>query len=254
MIRTILVDDEAHNRSTLNTLLAKYCPGILVMAEAANAEDAFLKINALNPQLVLLDIKMPGKSGFNLLRRFSKINFEVIFVTAFNRYAIKAFDFNAVGYILKPIETKKLVKAIDHARERIAGSIQKDTMLHFVQTLSDRDELVTSRLSVHHHGKVVFIDVPDIAFIEAKEDNTILTLSDNSHYYSSKDLVKYESVLEGSGNFMRINKSILVNAQCIKSYSKGEPCVIELKTGQVFEVSRRRKTEILKKLAGPKTV
>ncbi|MGZ5486577.1 MAG: LytR/AlgR family response regulator transcription factor, partial [Nitrososphaeraceae archaeon] len=102
MISAIIIDDEVHNRNVLKTLLEKYCPMIKVIEECGNAIDAFDKINELKPQLIFLDIKMPGKSGFDLLKMFSGIDFEVIFVSAFNEYAITAFEFNALGYILKP--------------------------------------------------------------------------------------------------------------------------------------------------------
>lgn len=247
MIKAVIIDDEENNRDVLKTLVHKHCPDITIAGEAGGSDEGFLLINAQQPDLVFMDIKMPQKSGFDLLRKFQVIDFEVIFVTAFDRYAIKAFEFNAVGYILKPIDVSKLLKAVDKAKERIASESQNNLILHFVKTLSDKDQLV-SRFSVHHHGKVVFIEVSDVSFIEAKEHNTVLTLADNSHFYSSKDLSKYESVLETAGNFIRINKSVIININYMKSYSKGEPCIIELKTGQVFEVSRRRKTEILKTL------
>jgi len=245
MIPTLLVDDEVHNRNVLRSLISSHCPGLEIIDEASTADEAFLKINMLKPALVFLDIKMQKKSGFDLLRMFTEINFEVVFVTAFDRYAIKAFEFGALGYILKPIDSRKLTNAVAKAVERIRSNESNNMALHFIKTLSDTNDLL-SRLPVHHHDKVIFINVPDISFIEAKEGHTTLTLFDNTHYFSSKDLVKYEAVLEGAGNFIRISKSVIINTHYIKSYSKGEPCIIEIKTGQTFEVSRRRKTEILK--------
>ncbi len=103
MITAIIIDDEQHNRNVLQTLLQKHCQDIKVLDEAGNAADAFFKIVEQNPQLVFLDIKMPGKSGFDLLKMFKEINFEVIFVSGFDEYAIHAFEFNALDYILKPI-------------------------------------------------------------------------------------------------------------------------------------------------------
>ena len=247
MIPALIIDDEENNRNVLKTLIQKYCPDVEIIDEAGDADQAFVKINQGKPRLIFLDIKMPQKSGFDLLKMFPVIDFEVIFVTAYDSYAIRAFEFNAIGYILKPINSQKLVKAVEKVVQKRHIPVPQENILHFVNTISDQDELMT-RFSVHHHGKVIFIEVKDISFIEAKENNTTLNLFDNTHYYSSKDLVKYESVLQDSGNFIRLNKSIIVNTSSIKSYSKGEPCIIELKTGQTFEVSRRRKSEILKKL------
>ena len=250
MIPTLIIDDEENNRNVLSTLLKKYCPEISIIDEAGNADEAFLKINKYHPKLIFLDIKMPQKSGFDLLKMFPVINFEVVFVTAFDHYAIHAFEFNAVAYILKPINYTKLIKAVEKVSKWVKANENNNLMLHFVKTLSDTNELM-GKFSVHHNGKVVFINVSDISFIETKDNNTTLNLHDGSHYYSSKDLIAFETILRESQNFIRINKNIIINSNSIKSYSKGETCMIDMKTGQTFEVSRRRKSEILKKLKTP---
>ncbi len=247
MINCVIIDDEEGNRSALQTLISKHCPEIHVSGQAENADDGYKKILDLKPQLIFLDVKMPGKSGFDLLKRFSIIDFEVIFISAFDKYAIRAFDFNAVAYILKPVSVVKLISAVSNARERIDLKSGTELVMHFIKTLSDKDELL-NKFSLHHNGKVIFVNISDIAFIQTLENNTILNLSDNSHYYSSKDLAKFEDVLQNTENFIRVSKAVIINTNYIKSYSKGEVCLIEMKCGQVFEVSRRRKTEILKRL------
>lgn len=247
MITAIIIDDEANNRAVLKQLLERNCPQVEVLGICSNAVEAFEAITSMQPQLVFLDIMMPGKSGFELLKMFTEIRFEVIFVTAHDAYAISAFEFGALDYILKPVSVAKLIKAVEKGTQKIQSLTAGEDILHFVQTLSDKNDLI-SRFSVHLHNKVVLIEVSDVSFIEAREDQTILTLNDNQRYFSSKDLGKYESVLRELGNFIRINKSIIINTAYLKSYSKGEPCIIELKTGQSFEVSRRRKAEILTRL------
>jgi two-component system LytT family response regulator len=251
MISTLIIDDEESNRNVLRTLLKKHCAGLNLIGEAESAEEAYEKIKGLKPRLIFLDIKMPQKTGFDLLKMFPEIDFDVIFVTAYDNYAMQAFEFNAMGYILKPINPSKLVKAVEKAIQRISSDESKDLVLHFINTISDKNGLV-NKFSVHHNGKVVFIQVSEISFIESREDSTMLSLYDNTHYYSSKDLVKFEDVLQEIGDFIRINKNIIINTNFIKSYSKGEVCVIDLKSGQSFEVSRRRKSEILKKLRSGK--
>lgn len=247
MTTAIIIDDEENNRVLLKTLLKKHCPEVAVIGEAADADDAFAKINRQQPALIFLDIKMPYKSGFELLKMFTKIDFEVIFVTAYDQYAIKAFEFNAMGYILKPINHTRLIKAVEKAIRQIQASESNEPVLHFIKTLSNKNELI-NKFSLHHNGKVIFIAVDEISYIESRENSTMLNLYNNAHYYSSKDLVKFEDVLQEIGDFIRINKNIIINTRFIKSYSKGEVCVIDLKSGQSFEVSRRRKSEILKKL------
>lgn len=247
MITAIIVDDEENNRVVLSTILNKHCPQIKVIGEAESADAAFLEITRLKPALVFLDIRMPQKSGFDLLKMFQEIPFEVIMVTAFDNYAMSAFEFNAIDYILKPINYQRLVMAVEKVSKRIEANNSDNLVLHFVKTLSDENELI-NKFSVHHNGKVVFVNISDISFIEVKDNNTILNLFDNRHYYTSKDLAKYESLLGENNNFIRINKSTMLNINAIKNYSKGEPCIIEVKTGQCFDVSRRRKSEILKRL------
>jgi two-component system, LytTR family, response regulator len=245
MITTLLVDDEAHNRNVLRLLLEKHCPGLTIVGEASTAREAFEKINRYTPKLVFLDIKMPRKSGFELLKMFPKIDFEVVFVTAFNKYAIKAFEFNALGYILKPIDEAKLSCVIKRVSERIQKNADDNIVLHFVKSLSETETLI-NKLSVHHNGHVVLINIHEIASIEAGEDNTRITLCNNARYYSSKRLAQFESLLEGTGDFIRINKGVIINTEYIHDYTKGELCVINMDNRQSFEVSRRRKVEILK--------
>jgi two-component system, LytTR family, response regulator len=247
MITAILIDDEEHNRRVLQTLLEKYCPEVKVAGEAGNAEDAFLKIKTCNPQLVFLDIKMPEKNGFDLLKMFSEIDFEVIFVSAFDEYAVHAFEFNALDYILKPIDHLKLRKAVSKAISKIELQKGENEILHFIKSLDRQNDLV-SKFSVHHNGRVIFVNVSEIAFIEGHTDFCSLNLIDGSRYTSSKDLKQFENVLQQAGNFIRINKSAIINSDFIKSYTKGEICIIELRTGNTFEVSRRKKTEIIGKI------
>jgi two-component system, LytTR family, response regulator len=247
MITAIIIDDEAHNRNVLKALLQKHCPEIKVIDETDNAAEAFFKIVEQKPQLLFLDIRMPGKSGFDLLKLFKTIDFEVIFVSAFDEYAIKAFEFNALDYILKPIDYVKLTKAVNKAVAKIEAQDRDDTVLHFVKTLADKDDLI-NKFSVHHNGKVIFVNVNDVEFIEAKTDFCELHLKDGSKYTSSKDLKLFEDVLSEAGNFIRISRSVIVNTTYLKGYTKGEVCIIELQSGHHFEVSRRKKTEIISRL------
>lgn len=253
MIKAIIVDDEAANRNVLRTLLSKHCTHIKVLEEADNAEAAFEQINKHKPDLVFLDVRMPVRNGFDLLRMFDKINFEIIFVSAFNEYAISAFEFNALDYILKPIDYIKLVKAVAKATDKLSKRDQQnEQILHFIKTLDEKNELV-SKFSVHHNDKVIFINIAEIVYIKSKSDFCVLCTKDGEKYTSSKDLKQYDDVLQQAGNFIRINKSVIISSDFIKSYTKSEPCIIELKSGETFEVSRRKKTEInlqLKKLIG----
>jgi two-component system, LytTR family, response regulator len=246
-IKTILIDDEAHNISVLQSLLNKYFPQVGVVGVCNSADDGYLKIMELQPQLVFLDIRMPNRSGFDLLKQFSKFNFEIIFVSAFNEYAITAFEFNALGYILKPIDYTKLILAVDKAIAKIALNQSNETVLHFVKTLEDKNDLV-NKISFHHNGKVVFVNIADIVFIEVSDDTTCIIDIAGRKYCSSKDIKLYEDLLIDFKQFVRISRYIIININCIKSYSKGEVCAIDLNNGKSFEVSRRKKAEVLEKI------
>lgn len=246
MVTAIIVDDETHNTIILQALLKENCPEINVIDVENNADTAFEKINTLKPQLVFLDIKMPNKSGFDLLRMFPEINFEVIFVSAYNEYAITAFEFNALGYILKPIDYTILQKTVKNATSIIYArrSINNNEISQFVKTLEDTGDKI-NKISVHHNDKVILINIKDFVFIEGKTDFCEITLIDGSSYTSTKELKKFENLLQELGSFVRINKSIIVNVDHIESYTKGDICEITFNAGQIFEVSRRKKTDII---------
>lgn len=247
MISTLIIDDEEKNRAAIAALLEKHCPGLQIVGQAASADEGYRKIEQLKPHLVLLDVKMPGHSGFAMLKRFKQIDFEVIFITAHDRYAIHAFEFNAVDYILKPVSVIKLQAAVQKAINRIKSKSNNEMVMHFVHCLSDKEETL-QKISVHHNGNVIFLMVDEICSVETKTDTTIINMLDGKHYYSSKDLLKFEQLLEGIDMFIRINKSVIINIKHLKSYSKSETCIIEMKNGQSFEVSKRRKHDILGKL------
>lgn len=246
-ITAIIIDDEEHNRNLLLKLLKKYCPIVDIICEATNVDDAFEKINTKKPQLVFLDIRMPGKSGFDLLKQFNEIDFEVIFISAFDEYAITAFEFNALGYILKPIDYSKLIKAVDKAIFKIKTNESNDDILHFTKTVGAKNDLI-NKIAVHHNDKVVFVNISEIVSVEGNGNICELRVLDNKSYCTSKDLKLFETMLEKTGNFIRISRSIIVNTDCVKSYSKGDICNIELINGQVYDVSRRKKAEILCKI------
>lgn len=246
-IKCILIDDEAGNRSVLSKYLEKYCPDVEKIGEAESANEAFRLINEIKPDLIFLDIKMPSKSGFDLLRMFDKINFDVIFVSGFDEFAIQAFDFNAIDYILKPIDYQKLISSVKKAKERIELKSKQQNVLHFVQSIDEKQELV-KRMTLHHQGKVHIVDIQRISHIEAIRGYCEITTIENLKFISTKTLKDHEELLINIPSFIRVNKSVIVNVHNISSYSKGDFCLITLKNKTEIEVSRRKKTEIIEKI------
>jgi two-component system LytT family response regulator len=244
IVNAIIIDDEEHNRSILNTLLKNYCPNINVIDFASSAEEAYEKIIYQKPRLIFLDIKMPNKTGFDLLKSFDRIDFEVIFVTAYDEFAITAFDFNALGYILKPIDYNKLIKTVDKALFKI-NSIKNDNNINnFINTLGDKSNVV-DKISVHHNGKVVLINILDIISVESNSGICFIKTKSDECYSSTKDLKLFDAMFGKYSSFVRISRSCIINTTCIKSYNKGDSFMIEMENKEFFEVSRRKKSEVL---------
>jgi two-component system LytT family response regulator len=248
-ITSLVVDDESANREVLAGMLRKHCPVIHVLGEASSADNAFELASKLHPQLVFVDVKMPGKSGFEFLRMYKELPFDVIFVSGYDEYAIQAFEFNAVDYILKPVDYTQLIHAVGRAEKRVEDKIRhRDHLLHFVHSLDEKDQLV-KRLRFHHHDKVHIVNVDEIVSIQALRGYSEICTADNVRLISSRNLVEYENILAPFTHFLRISKSTIINASHIDSYTKGTDCFIKMKkTGMEIEVSRRKKTDVLRYL------
>lgn len=246
-VSAFIVDDEDHNRKTLRTLLSIHCPEVHVEGEAWNAEEAFQLISKLKPQLVFLDVMMPEKSGFDLLKMFKDIPFEVIFVSAYSEYAVTAFEYNALGYILKPVDFDKLRLVVSKALLQIGVGESNESVLHFVNTLDPRSNMI-KKVIIHHNEKVVLVDIIDIVSVVSDGDISRIHLISNQSYASSKELKLFEGMFSEIGNFARISKSTLLNLNHLHSYDKGETCTLKMINGLEFAVSRRKKAEILNRL------
>lgn len=248
-IRTILIDDEQGSRSVLKAHLNRHCNEVEVIAESESADEAFEMVSKLKPDLLFLDIKMPVKNGFDLLRMFEDIDFHVVFVSGFNEYAIQAFDFNAIDYILKPIDYVKLISSVKRVKDRIdANHRNSQNVLHFVDSLDERNELI-KKITLHHNDKVHVLDVKDVVYIEAMRGYAKVAAINGETYISAKSLKEYEKLLEGITFLLKANKSVIINTGHIANYSKGISCFITMKNDFVVEVSRRKKTEIIQAIS-----
>ncbi len=246
-ITALLIDDEAHNRNVLRRLLGRHCPDIEVIGEAHSADAAYEAINDKKPALIFLDIKMPAKSGFDLLRMFDAIEFEVIFVSAFDEYAVTAFEFNALAYILKPIDFTKLISAVSKAVAKIRQDKAENDIFHFIQTMEEKNNLIT-RINVHHGNHVILINISDVVSIESIRDSVEIRTVKGERFYSTKGIKLFERLLEQQKTFVRINRGVIINTCHIVGYSKGEVCILVMPGDHCFEVSRRKKSEVLSKL------
>lgn len=240
MIRTILVDDEPRGMNTLKKLLQEYCPELRIIAECNDADSAKDKIELLEPQLVFLDISMPGKSGFDLLMELEQINFEIIFVTAHNEYTLQAFRYSATDYLVKPIDEDLLTGAVKRAIKRIAAAAINNnitTLLHNIQKPQSGQD---AKLCIPSLKGFQVVDLKNILFCEASGSYTNFHFVDQNSICSAKPIYEYEELLADAG-FVRIHKSYLVNLLHIKEYIRGEGGSVILSNNTEVEVSRRKK-------------
>lgn len=246
-IRSLIVDDEVSNRMVLRNLLSRYCPSVEILAEATSADEGYLLINEHKPDLVFLDVKMPVKSGIDMLRMFDSIPFRIVFVTAHDEFAFQAFEFSAMDYLLKPIDYTKLIKAVEKVAANIVQNERNDT-IHFVRSIDDENRYLKS-ISFHSKDKVTLVNIDDICYIEADRNYCNVVTQDNSRFTSPKTLSEYESMLTAHPNYLRVNKSIIINIDFLLDYSKGAVCFVNVKNHPMeIEVSRRKKTDILQYL------
>lgn len=246
-MKSIIIDDEEANREVLTVLLETYCPEVNIAGTAATADEGYELIRQQQPDLVFLDVRMPGKTGLDLLRQFDQIDFQVIFVTAHDQYALQAFEFSAVDYLLKPVDYEKLIRSVkkaEHNRELRDNS----HVLRIMNTV-DKQSLLLKRIALHKNDTVMLVDIDQISHVEAIGNYCEIVTFDNQRFLSSKTLLAYEQLLSAYSFFLRINKKMLVNIHAVLSYTKGSDCFITLKNQpEEQEVSRRKKGEILQAL------
>lgn len=247
MIRALIVDDEKLSRNTLRKLIEMYCPGVEIIAECENAVEAKLQVGLLNPELVFLDVAMPGKNGIDFLKEFAEIKFEVIFVTAHDKYVLQAIRLAAVDYLQKPVDEKQLATAVTNAGKRISRkttNLQVQTFMHNAQPKISPREV---QLCIPSMKGFQVVQLSDIVYFEAENTYTNIHFNDNRKILASRPLVDYELLLEDS-LFFRIHKSTLVNMKHIKEYQKGEGGFVVMSNGKTLEVSRRKKEVFISKM------
>jgi two-component system, LytTR family, response regulator len=246
-LKCIIVDDEAPGRLVLRELLAHYCTNVDVVAEAGNITEAYDLITTHKPDFVLLDIQMPGGSGFDLLKKFDEIHFDVIFVTSYDKYAVSAIKFSALDYLLKPVEIQELVAAVGKVEANKNELPQKNQL--YLNLLNNLDEnTIEKKLPVHHKDKVRLISLGDVVSFEADSNYTQIFTTQDEKYSSAKLLKDFEEVLSSHSQFIRVNKSAIININYVREYSKGTPCIIYMNNSKEYEISRRKKAEIWERI------
>ncbi|MCB0631919.1 MAG: LytTR family DNA-binding domain-containing protein [Saprospiraceae bacterium] len=244
-IRSVIIDDEAGNRENLHLMLARHCQAVKVVATAASAADGLKIIREYHPDLVFLDIEMPHRNGFDLLEDLPAIDFEVIFVTAFDQYAIRAIKFCALDYLLKPIDMQELKDAVNRVEEQMVKNRQNENLRIFMQNRLPSNQ--AKKIALPTADKVDFVDVNEIIRCQGESNYTHIFLRDGSKILVSRTLKEYEHLLE-EYNFLRVHQSHLINIAEVRSYVKREGGYIMMSDGAQVSVSKQKKESILRRL------
>lgn len=241
MYSAIIIDDESKLREVLNIKLKQYCPEIKVLDQACNVEEAFNKINLLKPQLIFLDISMPVESGFDLINKFDTINFEIIFVTGFNEYALDALKVSAVDYILKPVQTASLIHAVNKAKAKIdeRSKIAKyEVLKHNLHHIGDQN----TKIAIPGTQAYEFVKIENIIRCEGWQKYTKIHLNSGAVIVSSYNIGVFRDMLE-TYDFFSTHKSHLINKHHITRYLKDGTVIMS--DGSTAPVSRRKKEEFM---------
>jgi two-component system, LytTR family, response regulator len=242
MIRAIIIDDEKTSRDALLGLITRYCNNVTIVEQANGYKSGIEAIEKHNPDLVFLDIQMPDGSGFQLLEDIKEINFEIIFTTAFDQYAIKAIKYSALDYLLKPIVPSDLVTAIQKLVKKKNGTEINSSIKVLLDNLKNKSEpkkIVLSTLDQIH-----VVSIEDIVRCESDDCYTRFILSDGKVLLICKTLKEYDTLLEEQ-NFLRPHKSHLININHISGYIKNEGGCILMSDGTKIPVSRRKRDKVI---------
>lgn len=243
MITAVLVDDEAQAREHLRRRLVDAVPEVRLLAEATNIEEGANAIATHGPDLVFLDVEMPGGDGFELLKRLGHWDFEVIFTTGHSHYAIQAIRFSALDYLLKPVQADELRAAIERLQQGRDPS-KRAVNEHFLANVAERDERAL-KLTLTHGDRTHAVPPEEIAWCEADRNYTALYLLDERRFLSARTLKDYDEMLSPFG-FIRVHKSALVNKRHVEGVDhEGN---VRLRNGRRVEISRRRMDEVMQAL------
>jgi|AntRauMFilla1563_2_1112583.scaffolds.fasta_scaffold00484_12 two-component system LytT family response regulator len=243
-MKAIIIDDEKRARVTLKLLLEEYCPQIEIVAACENLPEGVKAIRKHNPDLVLLDIEMPIHSGLELLDFFDEndVNFSIIFTTAYNEYAIQAFKFSAIDYLLKPINPEQLTEAITRLEK------QKQKAENFIALKENMQQENLTKIAVPSGNSLIFLDVSKILYIKGEGAYSEIFCTNDMNHLVSRNLKNFEDILCNNSNFLRVHKSYIVNLNFVVAYNKSDGGNLELENKKQVPISTDKTAFILDKI------
>jgi two-component system LytT family response regulator len=249
MIRAVIIDDELNNIANLKFLLEHDCTAVEIAGTASNATEARALLATVIPDVVFLDISMPGENGFELLDSLPNRKFQVIFVTAHSEYALQAIKASAVDYLLKPVNIDDLVAAVNKVQQRLNNktSLAQDQYLLNELLLNIKSKESPAKIALPQLGGFTFLDIHQIVSLQADSNYTIIHKKDMQKMVVTRTLKDFEDILD-SNHFFRIHKSYIVNLACVKEYSTSDGGIVKMEDGNVWSVSRRQLDLFLQKM------
>ena len=236
---TIIIDDEPDAVDFISSIIGEYCPALEVKGTANNVKDGVQLIRKIKPELVFLDVEMPNGTGFDLLTHFPEKNFDVIFITAFNHYAIKAIKFSAVDYILKPINIHEFIEAVNKViHKRTTNSFMGNE--NFEALLENIRSSPPTRLVIPTSDGREYLNPKDIIRIEADRSYSWFFINNRKKILVSKHLKEFQDLLNDR-NFFRPHNSHLINLDFVKKFVRHDGGYIEMIDGSIVPISRNRK-------------
>ena len=247
MLKAIIVDDEQKSCENLRILLEDFCTNIEVSQMVNSVSDAIIAIQQHEPDVVFLDIQMQKETGFDLLKRVSTINFEVVFVTAYSEYAIDAIKFSAIDYLLKPIDINDLKAAVEKLGKKTSDKLISQKVDILMQNFKS-ENAENYRLAIPELDGITFVSINEIVYCEGSSNYTNFYLKNGKKHIVAKTLKEYEELLSNY-NFFRIHNSYLVNIKEVKKYFRGDGGYVQMSNDDKLDVSKRKKEHFLKKIS-----
>jgi two-component system LytT family response regulator len=247
-MKALIVDDETKARSVLKELLAEFAATIEVVAQANDIPSAVKAIHQYKPDVVFLDIEMPGYNGFQLLEFFDKVDFKIVFTTAYSEYAVQAFEISAVDYLLKPIQISQLERTIGKLQNlQPTTDVENKQMEVLKQAVSGKK---VSKLALPAGSSILFVDIQNIVYLEADGSYTRFHLQVGDSILVSKVMKEYEPALLSNGNFYRVHRSYIVNTDKVKKIVRNDGGYLVMENEQQIPISREQRDNLYALLVG----
>lgn len=247
-INAIIVEDEQDNIDILNHFINSYCPSVKIIDIAMSVTSAKELISTSDIQLIFLDIMLEDGTGFELLDLIKKKNTQVIFITAFNKFAVKAFKYSAIDYLLKPLQIEELVTAVNKVEKRLTDHSMKDQLDILMNNLIPKKK-EDDFIAIPMVSKIEFIKTKNITYIEADGKYSTFKMENNDKIVSSKNIGEYEKTLNDNPHFFRVHNTFVVNLNFVSSIGKVDGLYCIMENGENIPISRRKKEDLFARLS-----